>query len=232
MPRWSTINIPDDPKGKNVVMKKIIDISLSVSPDLPIWPGDPPVELERVAKIEEGSEANITFMRMGAHTGTHVDAPYHFLGDDSKTLEQLSLELLTGPALVVRIPDETGLITADTLEALEIPTNASRLLFKTRNSSLWEMAEKHFDETYVAIDSGAAKLLVERGVRVVGVDYLSVAPYTDTTPTHRILLEAGVVIIEGLNLSVVEAGEFDLYCLPVKLAGADGAPARAILITR
>ena len=213
-------------------MKKIIDISLTVSPDLPVWPGDPRVELERVAKIEEGSEANVTYLRMGAHTGTHVDAPYHFLGRDSKTLEQLSLELLTGPATVVRVPDETGLITVDTLESLDIPADTTRLLFKTRNSYLWETAEKYFDEAYVAIDSIAAQLLVERGVRTVGVDYLSVAPYPDTTPTHRILLNAGVVIIEGLNLSAVEAGEFDLYCLPVKLAGADGAPARAILITR
>ena len=211
-------------------MKKIIDISLSISPSLPVWPGDPPIKLGRLSKIEQGDPVNITHISMGAHTGTHVDAPYHFFDGEAVTTDQLSLELLTGQAYVVRIPDSEDLITTEVLRSLNFPTDTKRLLFRTRNSELWSLEAGNFIEDFVAIAPDAARYLVDLGVKTIGVDYHSVAPFSDTIPTHRILLGSGVVIIEGLDLSQVDSGFYELYCLPVKLAGADGAPARAILV--
>lgn len=205
------------------------DISLTISTDLPVWPGDPRVILERIGKIEDGDSSNVTRIEMSAHTGTHVDAPYHFLGGDAPTVDELSLKVLTGRAYVLHIPDEVHRITRPVLETAEIPPRTRRLLIKTRNSELWKRKEKKFLKEYVALDGEAAQYLVDRRVKLVGVDYLSVAPYDATHATHHILLQAGVVVVEGLNLSEVSQGRYTLYCLPLKLAGADGAPARAIL---
>jgi arylformamidase len=205
------------------------DISLSISADLPVWPGDPRVVLERISKIEDGDSSNVTRIEMSAHTGTHVDAPYHFLGGDAPTVDELSLKVLTGRAYVLHIPDPVERITQPVLEAAKIPPRTRRLLIKTRNSELWKRQEKEFLEDYVALEGEAAQYLVDRGVKLVGVDYLSVAPYDATHLTHQILLQAGIVIVEGLNLSAVAQGRYTLYCLPLKLAGTDGAPARAIL---
>jgi arylformamidase len=209
---------------------QIYDVSLTISPDLPVWPGDPAVSLERIQKMEEGANANVTQMSLGAHVGTHVDAPYHFLGGDSPTVEQLSLNLLTGRAYVLHVPDEVDLITAEVLVKAEIPSRTRRLLFKTRNSSFWAKKETNFQTGFVGLSPDAAQFIVEKGIRLVGIDYLSIAPFKQGRPTHRILLEAGVVILEGLNLSAVSPGRYSLYCLPLKLAGSDGAPARAILV--
>ena len=208
---------------------QIYDITLSISPDLPVWPGDPRVVLERIGKIEDGDSSNVTRLEMSAHTGTHVDAPYHFLGGNAPTVDELPLKVLTGRAYVVRIPDEVERITQAVLEAVEIPARTRRLLIKTRNSELWKQQEKKFLKEYVALEGEAAQYLVDRGVKLVGVDYLSVAPYDATHTTHQILLQAGIVVVEGLNLSAVTQGRYMLYCLPLKLARADGAPARAIL---
>lgn len=210
----------------------IYDISVPVSSDLPVWPGDPRVSLERVSKIEEGADANVTFIRMSAHTGTHIDAPYHFLGGDNDTVDQLPLELLIGPAYVLHVPVEVNLVKTETLQALVIPEGTTRLLIKTRNSNYWQSAETEFIKEYVAISPDAARYLIERGIQVIGVDYLSVAPFDNTIPTHRILLEAGVLIIEGLNLSGIDQKNYELYCLPLNLIGTDGAPARAVLTHR
>ncbi len=205
------------------------DISLTVSPDLPVWPGDPKVTLERVSAIEAGDEANVTHLSMSAHTGTHVDAPCHFLADGTP-VHELDLRMLMGRVFVLHLPD-ADLITADILRNAEIPPRTRRLLFRTRNSEIWRTAPAHdFQQDYVALSVGAAEYLVARGVKVVGVDYLSVAPFHDTVPTHQILLRSGVVVIEGLNLSAVSEGRYTLYCLPIKLQGADGAPARAVLV--
>lgn len=210
----------------------IYDISVPVSSDLPVWPGDPRVSLERISKIEEGADANVTFIRMSAHTGTHIDAPYHFLGGDNDTVDQLPLELLIGPAYVLHVPVEVNLVKTETLQALVIPEGTTRLLIKTRNSNYWQSAETEFIKEYVAISPDAARYLIERGIQVIGVDYLSVAPFDNTIPTHRILLEAGVLIIEGLNLSGIGQKNYELYCLPINLIGTDGAPARAVLTQR
>lgn len=210
---------------------EIFDISLTISPSLPVWPGDPRVTLERVSKIEEGNEANVSRMELGVHTGTHVDAPFHYLGNGSTTVEELQLDELIGKAFVLHVPDEVRLITAQVLRQSNLPPGVNRLLIKTSNSSAWVREERDFRENFVAVSPDGADYLVECNVRVIGVDYLSVAPYIDTTPTHVILLEAGVIIIEGLNLSEVPQGEYDLYCLPLKIKGSDGAPARAILVS-
>lgn len=207
---------------------RVYDVTLTISPKLPVWPGDPPIALERSLKMEDGDICNLTRMEFSAHTGTHVDAPYHFLKDGS-TVEHLPIRTLTGRAYVV---DLTGVdqITREVVESAEIPPRTRRVLFKTRNSKQWAQGADGFIEDYVALHPEAASYLVQRGVKLVGVDYLSVAPYDDVAPTHKILLEAQVVIVEGLNLSEISQGRYSFYCLPLKLAHSDGAPARAILI--
>jgi arylformamidase len=204
------------------------DITLTISPDLPTWPGEPAIVLERIKKIEEGANANVSIMKMGVHSGTHVDAPFHFL-QDGKTVERMALKILAGRAYVLALP-EVDVVTAGILERSEIPPRTRRLLLKTRNSQYWARQEKVFQEGFVGISADGAEYLVKRGVKLIGVDYLSVAPYKQSRPTHETLLRAGIVVVEGLDLSEISQGRYTLYCLPLKLNGSDGAPARAILI--
>jgi len=206
------------------------DISLTIANDFPVWPGDPKVELSRISKMEDGAPCNITYLSMTAHVGTHVDAPYHFLGSEALTVEDLPLNLLTGRAYVLHLPDEVTHITAAILQQADIPPRTRRLLFRTRNSRYWKNGQNSFQEDFVALSRDAAEYIVEHGVRLVGIDYLSIAPFDAAIPTHEVLLKAGVVVVEGLNLSEVSQGRYTLYCLPLKIAGSDGAPARAILV--
>jgi arylformamidase len=206
------------------------DISLTISPTLPVWPGDPPIVLSRLQKMEEGDNCNVTHLSLCTHVGTHVDAPFHFLGGNTITVERLPMNMLTGRAYVLHLPDEVDQITASVLEHSEIPPRTRRLLFKTRNSQFWSRHEEKFQTDFVAISPDGAEHLVERGVKLVGIDYLSVAPYHQGTLTHQALLKAGIVVVEGLDLSKVSQGRYTLYCLPLKIAGSDGAPARAILV--
>ncbi len=209
----------------------IYDITLTISPDLPVWPGDPAVVLEQVAAMENGAECNLTRLAMSVHTGTHIDAPHHFL-NDHRTVELLPLEILTGSCYVLQLPDDVDEITAETLARTPIPAGVERLLFGTRNSRWWAQQVTQFQTDFVAVSEDGAQWLVERGIKLIGVDYLSVAPYHQSVATHRVLLAAGVIVLEGINLSQVPRGFYDLYCLPLKLSGSDGAPARAILMTR
>ncbi len=204
------------------------DITLALSPELPIWPGDEAFVLERVESIAMGGQANTSRVKMSAHMGTHVDAPDHFLGN-GKTVEKLPLSILSGRAYVLHLP-EVECITAAVLEKSEIPPRTRRILFKTKNSALWTHKERDFYHNYVALSDDAAQYLVDRSVKLVGIDYLSIGPYNAIKATHEILLKAGVVVLEGLDLSGVSQGRYTLYCLPIKLVGSDGAPARAILI--
>lgn len=210
---------------------RIFDISLTISPELPVWPGDPPIELKQVDSMDRGAHANVSHLSAGVHIGTHVDAPHHFL-NDGRTVEQLPLDVLTGPCYVVQLPDGVEAITAEALDGISLPGDVNRILFGTSNSRFWSRGETDFQENFVAVTENGAEWLVERGIRLVGVDYLSVAPYGDSVPTHKALLQAGVVVVEGLDLSVVPRGFYDLYCLPLKLLGSDGAPARAVLIQK
>ncbi len=206
---------------------KIIDISLPLSEELPTWPGDPPIQLEQISKIAEGEDANLTHLSMTLHAGTHVDAPVHFL-EGGSTVDQLPLDLLVGPVLVIEL-STTQSITSQDLEQASISAACKRLLIKTRNSEHWAKGEMSFDEDFIALGPDAASYLVERGIRVVGIDYLSIAPFHDPAPTHKILLNAGVLIVESLDLSGVDPGDYELMCLPIKIRGAEGAPARVFL---
>ena len=207
----------------------IYDITLTISPAMPVWPGDPAVKLEQIESIDQGDHVNVTRLDISAHTGTHVDAPHHFL-NDRRTVEALPLNVLTGPCYVIQLPDDVDEITADVLARTPIPAGTERILFGTSNSHWWARGVNEFQTDFVAVSEDGAQWLVDQGAKLVGVDYLSVAPYQQSTPTHTVLLKAGIVILEGVNLSQVPRGFYDLYCLPLKLAGSDGAPARAILI--
>ena len=207
----------------------IYDISLSISPNLPTWPGDPELKLEQFESMDKGAHVNVTTISSTVHLGTHVDAPHHFLNHD-RTIEQLPLEILTGPCYVAQLPDGIDAITSEVLDRTEINSEMKRVLFGTSNSHYWAKGESKFQTDFVAITEDGAEWLVERGVQLVGIDYLSVAPYEESIPTHTVLLKAGVIIVEGLNLSNIMRGFYDLYCLPLKIVGSDGAPARAILV--
>lgn len=207
---------------------RIYDISLEITPDLPVWPGDPGVVMIQESKIEEGAESNVTRLNMGVHTGTHIDAPLHFLPGGAR-IDELSLKTLTGRVYVLHLPD-VDLVTAEVLKRSEIPPRTRRIILKTRNSDYWREQVAGFQTDFVGVSADGAQYLVDRGVKLIGVDYLSVAPYSDGVTPHRILLKAGVVIVEGLNLTEVSQGRYTLYCLPLRLAGVEGAPARAILI--
>ncbi len=207
---------------------RIYDISVGVSPDMPVWPGDPPLILEPLKSIADGAHANVSRLACSVHVGTHIDAPRHFI-DGAKGVDKLSLNVLMGRAYVINLP-EALVIDAAILESAGIPPRTRRVLFKTRNSRYWAMGERQFQKDFVAIDASGAQWLVRKRVQLVGVDYLSVAPFGHGIQTHKILLGAGTVIVEGLNLSEVSQGRYKLYCLPIKLIGSDGAPARAILV--
>jgi len=207
---------------------KIYDITVTLTPDVPTWPGDPKISLERFDKLENGDNTNTTRIDISAHTATHVDAPYHFFAE-GKGVDALPLRILTGRVYVLDLPQPQQ-ITADILKGAEIPPRTRRIILKTKNSQFWSNKLKEFQTDFVGLSPDGAQYLVERGVKLVGIDYLSIAPYKASRPTHEILLGAGTIIVEGLDLSGVSGGRYMLYCLPLKLGGADGAPARAILI--
>lgn len=208
---------------------EIKDISLVIESGMPVWPGDDPVELFRKQKIEDGKNANVSFLSLSVHTGTHIDAPYHFL-QDGKSVDLLPLEFLVGESQVISIPEASRWIDAQVLERAGIQTGITRVLFKTSNSEYWQRNEKEFKKDFVAITDDGAKWIVDHGIKTVGIDYLSIAPFGNSRPTHRTLLGANTLIIEGVNLGGIEPGIWMMYCLPLKLKGSDGAPARVILI--
>lgn len=205
-----------------------IDVSVPLRPGVLHWPGDPPFELERISEIAKGDLCDVSAVRMSSHTGTHLDAPRHFLRDGAG-IDRLPLDALIGPALVIEIADRRTILPAE-LARHAIPRGA-RVLFKTRNGELWD--GRPFTEDYVAVSPEAAEWLVEQEVKLVGVDYLSVGPAGDAgAHVHCTLLSAGVCIVESLQLASITPGDYDLVCLPLNLLDADGAPARALLRRR
>jgi len=206
---------------------KIYDITLTLSPTLPVYPGDPPAVFTPLSRLAQGDLANVTRLQLTTHSGTHLDAARHF-DDAGETVDQLPLNLLVGPALVVEIG---GTETIGRIQLQRLPVRGhERLLFKTANSLLWEQPD--FSADYVSLAADGAQYLVECGVKLVGIDYLSIESCTGDGTVHRLLLSAGVVILEGLDLAGVEPGEYELICLPLKVAAGDGAPVRAILRSR
>lgn len=206
---------------------EFIDISVPVWPGVVHWPGVPAVEFHKTRDISQGDLTNDTTICMNVHTGTHVDAPSHFF-ENGRTVDQLEIDDLIGQALVIDL-QSVNIIDSNSLENLNIPPSTKRVLFKTTNSNNWKSQSNSFDCDFVAMTAEAAKWVVERGIRLVGVDYLSIQRFGDGPETHQILLGANVVILEGLNLDHVSPGEYHLICLPILFVGLEGASARAIL---
>ena len=209
---------------------RIYDVSVPISTGTPTYPGDPGIEVEQWAAISRGDPANVSLLRFGAHTATHVDAPAHFIEGAGK-VDAMPLDVLIGEACVVEIPDGARVIEAGHVPELR---GVGRVLFKTRNSAFWANPGGHFRTDYTYLGTDAARALVEMGVRLVGIDYLSVERFgSEGFETHQVLLGNRVVIIEGLDLREVTAGTYELICLPLRIASGsgDGAPARVVLRT-
>jgi arylformamidase len=206
-------------------MPQFVDVSVELKAGMPAFPGNPEFELQPIKRIADGGSSNVSRLVLGTHTGTHVDAPRHFF-DDGATVDALALDLLIGPARVVEIAKRGGVSRGD-LEAAGVQREL-RVLLKTPNSTFWENTAFRPDFTY--LDESGAQYLVDQGVKVIGIDYLSIEQFKKPgAPAHRALLSNGIVIIEGLNLSNAEPGTYEMFCLPLPVSGGDGAPARVVL---
>jgi len=203
------------------------DISLTLSPDLVSWPGEDVFQLEKICSIQNGDSCNVTMLRMSTHQGTHIDSPYHFL-DHGRKSDDLLLENFIGLCLVVDVKS-SNVIEKHHIDSFNFE-KCKRVLFKTKNSDLWNSKSKGFNKNFVALSLEAAKFLNDKGIVLVGIDYLSIESFLSVKhDVHRALLKRDVVILEGLNLSGICEGYYELICLPLKLLGSDGSPARAIL---
>lgn len=207
---------------------KVFDISVPVRNGGPVYPGNPAIHIAPHSELSKGASSNLSTIAIGSHTGTHVDAQHHFVDGGTK-VDEMPLDVLIGPARLFAFPHDVMRITAAMLQAHDL-RGVERALFHTRNSSFVNDPTFHSDFTFVAPD--AAEYLVSLGVKLVGVDYYSIEQFrSGHHKTHRTLLTKGVVIVEGLDFSRVPPGDYNLYCLPLLLAGLDGAPARAVLTT-
>ena len=204
----------------------IHDVTVTISREMPVYPGDPQIEIKRTLLLEEGDVANVSHLSCGTHIGTHVDPPSHFV-EGGIALDKLPLDVLIGPARVVDVGD-VDVIDAATVEKTALD-GVTRVLFKTRNSRLWSSPHE-FQRDFVYLDADAAEILVARGVKLVGIDYLSIEMFNFEQPaTHLALLSNNVIVVEGLDLSAVTAGDYELICLPIKIKDGDGGPARVVL---
>jgi arylformamidase len=210
-------------------VSEVIDISLPLSADLPVWPGSQRFKLEPVHRQDNGDHCNESAYAANIHTGTHIDAPWHFL-NDGKLVNELDLTTMIGPALVAHLPGVTE-ISEEDLTSISLPRETRRLLLRTDNSELWARGIREFQKDFVALTVDAAEWLASSGISLVGIDYLSIQLFAGSDRTHKVLLNSGIVILEGLNLAGVEPGFHELICLPLSISGAEGAPARAILRT-
>ena len=207
--------------------RKLFDISVPVKNGGVVYPGNPEIHIELQQDMSRGGSSNVSLLSIGSHTGTHVDAPLHMIPGGAG-VDRIPLDALIGPALVVAFDDDVMAVTEAYLRSQPIAGH-ERVLLKTRNSQYIRECDFHRDYTYLAPDG--AEYLVSLGVRLVGIDYLSIEQFhSGHHRTHKTLLSRGVVIVEGLDLSEPPAGEYELYCLPLLLEGVDGAPARAVLM--
>ena len=210
----------------------IYDISVPLMHGMTIYPGDPDIQIHDWNAISKGDSANVSLLHFGAHTGTHVDAPAHFI-EGAPQVESLPLEVLIGEAQVVAVPDDAESIDQAFVNERCAP-GISRVIFKSRNSRFWRSGDSEFKHNYCYLELLAAEHLVANGIRLVGIDYLSIEKFHNPGhPTHLALLSKGVVIVEGLDLSDVPEGRYELICLPLRVRGGkgDGAPARVVLGT-
>jgi arylformamidase len=204
---------------------KLIDVSVPLDADVPTYPGNTPFSLEPIKRIADGGSSNVSTVHLSVHSGTHVDAPRHFFNDGAG-VEGVPLEMLCGRTRVIELTTRRGIVPDD-LAAFDL-TEDVRLLIKTHNSRLWGSPDFHQD--FIGVTGPAAHFLVDHGVKVLGVDYLSVEEYkAPGAPAHHTLLGAGTIVIEGLNLRDVEPGIYEMFCLPLSIVGSDGAPARVVL---
>jgi arylformamidase len=204
---------------------KLIDVSVPLDANVPTYPGNTPYSLEPIKRIARGDSSNVSTIHLSAHSGTHVDAPRHFF-DNGTGAESLPLEMLIGRARVIEVSTRKG-IGAEELAAAHLAEDA-RVLIKTSNSRLWGSPEFHPD--FIGVTESGAQYLLDHGIKVVGVDYLSVEEFKKPgAPAHHVLLGDGVIVIEGLNLRDVDPGVYEMFCLPLALVGSDGAPARVVL---
>jgi arylformamidase len=211
---------------------QIYDVSVPLSAATPTYPGDPGIEITNWLTLANGDTANVSLMKFSLHSGTHVDAPSHFVAGGAK-VDSLPWESLLGEAEVIEVPHDFPIIDRSFVVA-NCTGRSQRILFKTRNSTFWDNRQEGFREDYVYIDHDAARWLVETGIKLVGIDYLSVEQFkSNTFETHHAFLSNGVVILESLDLRGVPSGVYELLCLPLKITGGsgDGAPARVILRT-
>jgi len=205
----------------------LFDITVPIRAGMPVYQGDPGVKIDSWSAFAKGDSSNVSILNFGAHTGTHVDAPAHFI-EGARRIDALSLEVLIGPARVIRVGDEVSEIDAEFVRSCDLQT-VERVLFRTRNSGFWN---EGFRKDYTHLLPEAAQILVDQGVKLVGTDYLSIEKFqSGHHKTHLTLLSNSVVIVEGLNLSAVAEGDYELICLPLKIGdgAGDGAPARAVL---
>jgi len=209
---------------------KIIDISVGNNNKMPIWPSTPKFKTKKNYSIRRGDTANDTSIEMSVHTGTHIDAPLHFISS-GQSIDKLPLDTFVGPALVVYLPRVKEILSIH-LEKLDIPSGVERILFKTSNSTLWKEKNSVFRRDYVGLTSEAALWLSKRNFKLVGVDYLSVAKFNESIPVHNILLRNSTALLEGINLSEAKPGLYELVCLPVKMIGLEASSTRAILIKK
>jgi arylformamidase len=212
---------------------KIHDVSLVLRPDMVSWPGEPSPRIEPLRRMDKGDTANVSVLTISDHAGTHVDPPLHFL-EGGNSGDRLPLEPLVGPCVVVGF-DGPGHVSGEWLERAKLSGTTERILFKTRNSARWGDPTAAFTRDFTTINASAARWCVAHGIKLVGIDYLSIEPQgpeKEGYPVHKTLLGANVVIIEGLDLRGVAPGQYELVCAPIKLRDGDGAPARVLLIER
>jgi arylformamidase len=207
----------------------VIDISMPVHPGMPLFPGDPPVLVSPLHSVVSGDPYNLSALSFGSHVGTHIDPPLHFFAGGA-AIDAIDTASLSGPCIVHQVPDAVRRIGPEHLE--NVPPGTERLLLKTGNSARW-LSDPAFFPDYVALNLEAARTVLGLGVRLVGIDALSVESDTSGAyPVHRTLLGGGVLILEGLRLGEAEPGPYTLTCLPIRLRDGDGGPARAILTPR
>lgn len=206
-------------------MNQIIDITLPLGGSIPVWPGSEGLQLRDAMSLSEGDPANVTMLCCDVHTGTHIDAPRHFM-ISGKTTEDFPLDIFIGPAYLVHLP-ALDYISSSDLERALIPGDVTRLLIGTDNSA--RLKSSTFDCNYTYLTSDAAQWITARGIKLLGFDYISIEQYGAPPLAHLSLMQADVVILEGINLYNINCGWYELICLPLRLVGREGAPVRAVL---
>lgn len=207
---------------------KIIDISIPLNKNTVLWPGSQKVKLKRLADMAKGNNYNENSLEMGLHSGTHLDAPLHFTSK-GKPIDRVALEKFIGPVVVVDLPKVKKIEERD-LNKIKLPKGTERILFKTSNSLPKNRKNSKFRKNYVSLTQSAARWIIKNKIKLVGIDYLSIADFKETVEVHNILLGAEVAVLENIDLSKVKAGEYELVCLPLNITGAEASPTRAVLL--